>query len=110
MRRALLAGLAAVAVALSVLPSAAPASRPLARIVHHDLHFARTQLKRELADVPVGDYPQETDPHGTWMTTSPRAWTSGFFPGTLWLMYEATGDPAWRSAAEARQAPLSSQR
>jgi unsaturated chondroitin disaccharide hydrolase len=106
MRRALLS---LAAIALVACPTAA-AKRPLGELVRHDLHFARTQLKRELADVPVGDYPQETDPHGTWMTSSPRAWTSGFFPGSLWLMYEATDDRAWRSAAEARQAPLASQR
>lgn len=26
-------------------------------------------------------------------------WTSGFFPGTLWLLYELTGDSAWRAHA-----------
>jgi unsaturated chondroitin disaccharide hydrolase len=108
MRRALIAS-AALAATLFACPPAT-AKRPLAQLVRHDLHFARAQLRRELADLPVGRYPQETDPHGTWMTSRPRAWTSGFFPGSLWLMYEATGDPAWRSAAEARQAPLASQR
>lgn len=27
-------------------------------------------------------------------------WTSGFFSGCLWYMYEATHDPFWKSAAE----------
>lgn len=27
--------------------------------------------------------------------TSVRAWTSGFFPSSLWLMYERTGDATW---------------
>jgi len=26
-------------------------------------------------------------------------WTSGFFPGSLWYLYEATGDEKWRDAA-----------
>jgi len=30
----------------------------------------------------------------------PRDWTSGFFPGSLWYLFEATGDAKWRSAAE----------
>lgn len=27
-------------------------------------------------------------------------WTSGFFPGSLWYLYEATHDPFWREQAE----------
>ncbi len=30
----------------------------------------------------------------------PREWTSGFFPGSLWYIYELTGDEAWRTYAE----------
>ncbi len=30
-----------------------------------------------------------------------KEWTSGFFPGILWYLYEYTGDPAWE--AEARR-------
>ncbi|HEX2606381.1 MAG TPA: glycoside hydrolase family 88 protein [Flavisolibacter sp.] len=30
-----------------------------------------------------------------------RDWTSGFFPGELWLLYEYTGNKEWRDAAEA---------
>jgi unsaturated chondroitin disaccharide hydrolase len=31
---------------------------------------------------------------------SSRDWTSGFFPGVLWFLYEYTGKPQWRSEAE----------
>lgn len=27
---------------------------------------------------------------------NPRGWTSGFFPGSLWYLYELTGDEKWR--------------
>jgi uncharacterized protein YyaL (SSP411 family) len=27
-------------------------------------------------------------------------WTSGFFPGSLWLLYEFSGEPQWKSAAQ----------
>lgn len=30
----------------------------------------------------------------------PEDWTSGFFPGALWLIYEQIHDPAFRAAAE----------
>jgi hypothetical protein len=36
---------------------------------------------------------------GVLKTVGPKDWTSGFFPGTLWLLSEATGDAKWRPAA-----------
>lgn len=30
----------------------------------------------------------------------PDEWTSGFFPGSMWLLYELTGDLLWKSAGE----------
>jgi len=33
------------------------------------------------------------------ITVAPTDWTSGFFPGSLWYLYEYTGDPKWESAA-----------
>ena len=29
-----------------------------------------------------------------------RDWTSGFFPGSLWFLYEYTGEQEWKTAAE----------
>ena len=34
-----------------------------------------------------------------YVRTAPSSWTSGFFPASLWLMYEHTGDPAWLTQA-----------
>jgi len=111
MPRALASLLAAVAVALVAMPSTALGARPLGEIVSHDLHFARTQLERALAEVPVDRYPNVIrEPDGKWHSGPVTAWTSGFFPGCLWLMYKATGDRAWRKAAERRQAGLESQK
>jgi rhamnogalacturonyl hydrolase YesR len=28
---------------------------------------------------------------------SPREWTSGFFPGSMWYLYELTGDEKWKN-------------
>lgn len=50
----------------------------------------------------VGDstrFPRSTAPDGSWATTDKYGWTSGFFPGCLWLMYEHTGDKRFLSAA-----------
>ena len=102
---------AVVALALTLaLAVAQPAiAAPLDAAVAHDLKFAAAQLNRTLAEVPSGSYPHMTNSNGTWGTHSAGWWTSGFFPGSLWLMYQATGDPMWRTEAAARQAGLASQ-
>jgi len=33
---------------------------------------------------------------GTTRYINPQCWTSGFFPGTMWYMYELTGDQKWK--------------
>jgi VCBS repeat-containing protein len=83
---------------------------PLDAAIAHDLTFAASQLNRTLTETPSGEYPQETASDGTWDNYSAGWWTSGFFPGNLWLMYQATGDAAWRTAAQTRQAGLESQK
>ncbi|GHB38780.1 glycoside hydrolase family 88 protein [Mongoliitalea lutea] len=44
----------------------------------------------------------------TLFMVKPRDWTSGFFPGNLWWMYEATGDEFWKTKAMEFTAPLES--
>jgi len=47
-------------------------------------------------------FPRTTGPDGTLLTNRSGWWTSGFFPGSLWLLYEYTGDPELRARASAR--------
>jgi unsaturated chondroitin disaccharide hydrolase len=49
---------------------------------------------------PQDGYPRSTGPDGRWQLSDAAIWTSGFFAGSLWLMYEQTGDPVWRQRAE----------
>ncbi|MGB7973223.1 MAG: PEPxxWA-CTERM sorting domain-containing protein [Roseiarcus sp.] len=62
---------------------------------------------------PTSGYPVSGGDSGTWTTTSPssgsQGWTTGFFPGQLWLLYQATGSPQWLAAARQWTAPLASQ-
>lgn len=51
-----------------------------------------------LSITPAG-YPMYTLAGGQWHTTSTDWWTSGFFPGALWMGYELTGNLEWRSRA-----------
>lgn len=55
-------------------------------------------------------YPVRSNAGGAWVTSDAAGWTSGFFPGSLWLMYEGTGDEKWRALAERWQAGIESQK
>jgi hypothetical protein len=107
-RRSTAALTVAVALVLAA-PASTAADDPLLRVVNRDLHFARAQLGRTLAEVPAGAYPQETGPDGRWTLSGAGRWTSGFLSGCLWLMYQATGDPVWSRAAGERQAGLAAE-
>jgi len=37
--------------------------------------------------------------NGALVTVEPKEWTSGFFPGSLWYLYEYTHAPEWQEAA-----------
>lgn len=53
--------------------------------------------------------PRTVNSKGGLVLVRPRDWTSGFFPGTLWYMYEYTGDKYWRQQAEKFTGLLESQ-
>jgi unsaturated chondroitin disaccharide hydrolase len=82
----------------------------LVAMVDGVLAFAADQLSGTVAETEVGQYPWYTWPDsGTWRTRGAGAWISGFFPGQLWLMYEATCDETWRGWAELWTAGLEDQ-
>ncbi|MBS1563421.1 MAG: glycoside hydrolase family 88 protein [Bacteroidetes bacterium] len=39
-----------------------------------------------------------------------KDWTSGFFPGELWFLYEYTGKPEWKTAAETYTANIENEK
>ena len=83
-----------------------------------DLSFIEQQVSKTLSSLgsspPANPlYPVSAGDTGPWKTTSPsdiaQGWTTGFFPGQLWLLYQATGSKKWLDAAQAWTAPLKSQ-
>jgi unsaturated chondroitin disaccharide hydrolase len=80
-----------------------------------DLSFIEAQVSKTLTSLgsPTSGYPVSGGDSGAWTTTSPSdgavGWTSGFFPGQLWLLYQATGSPQWLADAREWTAPLASQ-
>ncbi len=70
--------------------------------VNENIHFAITQTKRMLSVVgePNGDNYPRTSSNNKLITTQKNDWTPGFFPGSLWYLYELTNDSFWRKEAE----------
>lgn len=72
-----------------------------------DFAAAQTTLMVEAVGEPTGkNYPRTTRDDGSLATTNIYDWTPGFFPGSLWYLYELTGDEKWRADAERWTAPL----
>ena len=65
------------------------------------LRLAEARLAATAAAYQPGEFPSITDRTGTWQTLTAKAWTSGFFPGSLWLAYRRTGRPAFKTEARA---------
>jgi unsaturated chondroitin disaccharide hydrolase len=63
----------------------------------------RVMLKN-LADSQ--QFPRSLQPDGSLRVVDPEDWTSGFWPGTLWLIHEYDGSAEWKEHARAATARL----
>ena len=61
--------------------------------------LASAQYDRLLASIKDDPKLPRTIADGKVKTVDPTDWTSGFFPGSLWYLYEYTRDPKWLAAA-----------
>lgn len=59
-----------------------------------------SQMLRQTGEPTGKNYPRTMDDAGGLVTTGMYDWTPGFFPGSLWYLYELTGDTLWREKAE----------
>lgn len=98
--------------------------------VARNLDFASTQLRyaltcldriatgkdtaldeQTLENIRQGAYlPRSLQPDSTLLVVPSGDWTSGFFPGELWMMYEYTQDPLWLQAARRYTDPIERQK
>jgi hypothetical protein len=62
------------------------------------LEYAFKQYKRvSKSYIQLNQYPIEGHPTSTsWKTTTAKAWTSCFYPGILWHLYNYTGHEEWK--------------
>jgi len=104
------ATLGALVSPLTMAASTGAVPEPLAELIRRSLAVAAAQYKLMLGKINGRDgFPrtlEQEQGQGQGQgqervkMVSVRDWTSGFFPGSLWYLFEATGDAAWRSAAE----------
>lgn len=77
--------------------------------VEENIVFVDTQLRGMLTAVgepTEKNYPRTHKADGTLHTTNIYDWTPGFFPGSLWYLYELTEDAYWKQEAEKWTYPL----
>jgi unsaturated chondroitin disaccharide hydrolase len=89
----------ACGVALAAAGTQALAAEPMAELIKKDFQVAAAQYRTLLASVQGKPGFPRTLEAGALVTVGPKDWTAGFFPGSLWYLFEATGDASWRSAA-----------
>jgi len=70
--------------------------------VEESLRYCVEKAEKTLAEVPRDTLFPRTIPLGdsTWRYVGVADWTSGFWPGILWYLYEYTDDDKWRIAAD----------
>jgi unsaturated chondroitin disaccharide hydrolase len=88
-----------------LIRSCSGSQQPLDELIDEQLRFAAEQYKGMHALVPADRLPRSAHMETGDLTTSDAGWwCSGFFPGSLWYLYEYTGDKALKEMAMARTA------
>lgn len=81
------------------------------RIVEDDLVFAEGQYKTLMHRLLPGEMPRTYEATGDRLVTSGADWwCSGFYPGTLWYLYEYSHDPVFKREAEKRMEIIEGQK
>lgn len=88
----------------------AAAQKDMRTLIRDNEVFAANQYKLLMKNVPADKMPQNYDPVNDKLVASgTQWWTSGFYPGTLWLIYKATRDAQILAEAKKRltlEAPM----
>jgi unsaturated chondroitin disaccharide hydrolase len=77
-----------------------------------EVNHAEAQTQLMLQEIPKADnkngtlFSPRTLENGNLKLVASKDWTSGFFPGELWYLYELTKNNFWKQKAEAFTAPI----
>lgn len=77
-------------------------SNDLMAVSVSSLEQAIQQYKEMDQSLPDSLFPRSTRPDSSLWTVQSWWWTTGFFPGTLWYLYEYSGDPLLLETAKVR--------
>lgn len=85
---------------ISIISDGLAQKKPLVN-VDSAFRFAARQYTNMLATHPdLTQFPQSTKKDGTPDNRTADWWCSGFFGGSLWYLYEYTGEAKWKVAAD----------
>lgn len=75
--------------------------KPIAKVIDESLAFSVQQYWNmyEVMKEKPGQLPRTLNDKGELVTAGPGWWTSGFFPGSLWYLYEYSKDEKFRNSA-----------
>ncbi|OIN58238.1 glycoside hydrolase family 88 protein [Arsenicibacter rosenii] len=88
-------------------------------LIKSQFDLAGKQARVMLADIPAATpanarvvpvSPRTLNPTGALQLVPARDWTSGFFPGQLWYLYEYTHDPEWMKQARTYTAKIENEK
>jgi unsaturated chondroitin disaccharide hydrolase len=76
--------------------------------IEDPLAYCKAQAAKTLAGLSAPDSLPRSIAHGQqqWRIVNYKDWTSGFWPGICWYVYEYTKDSSWKKAAAAASAAL----
>lgn len=101
----LLCGLLAVGTATQVVAQKSNRKQQMITMADKTLDLALRQYKLMAAHVPDNVLPRSTSmKDGSLVTADSEWWTAGFYPGTLWYLYEYSKDNAIKQEAVKRTA------
>lgn len=80
----------------------APSKSTTAERIDNSIEQTRL-LMAEALEVGMNPRTIGKDGHTHWIKAAGFDWTEGFFPGTLWYLYELTGDVAFKNGASTIQ-------
>lgn len=91
-----------IAAILTILSFTNIKQKPTIQIIKESLEFSVKQYELMALEMKAkpDSLPRSTAKDGKMIVTTSRNWTSGFFPGSLWYLYETTGNNKLKEDAQ----------